>query len=78
VVAASPCANSGHEVGMIKVTYRDKKWEIPGKITVRDLIVKVGLNPETILAVKNGKLINDGTLLGDEDDIKLIAVISGG
>lgn len=63
---------------MIKVTYRDKKWEVPGRITVRDLIVKVGLNPETILAVKNGKLINDGTLLGDEDDIKLIAVISGG
>jgi len=63
---------------MIKVIYRDKKWEVPGNITVRDLIVKVGLNPETILAVKNGKLINDGTLLGDEDDIKLIAVISGG
>ncbi|HET7090151.1 MAG TPA: MoaD/ThiS family protein [Anaerolineae bacterium] len=63
---------------MIKVTYRDKKWEVPGRITVRDLIVKVGLNPETILAVKNGKLINDGTLLGDEDDIRLIAVISGG
>jgi len=63
---------------MIKVAYRDKKWEVPGHITVRDLIVKVGLNPETILAVKSGKLINDGTLLGDEDDIKLIAVISGG
>jgi len=63
---------------MIKVTYRQKKWEIPGNITVRDLIVKVGLNPETILAVKDGKLINDGTMLGNEDDIKLIAVISGG
>jgi len=63
---------------MIKVTYRDKRWELPGRITVRDLIVKVGLNPETILAVKDGKLINDGTLLGDEIEIKLIAVISGG
>ena len=63
---------------MIKVTYRDKKWEVAGRITVRDVILKVGLNPETILAVKGGKLINDGTLLGDEDEIKLIAVISGG
>lgn len=63
---------------MIKVTYRDQHWELPGHITVRDLIVKVGLNPETILAVKDGKLINDGTLLGDEIEIKLIAVISGG
>jgi len=63
---------------MIKVTYRDKKWDVPGHITVRDLITKVGLNPETILAVKNGKLINDGALLGEEDEIKLIAVVSGG
>jgi sulfur carrier protein len=63
---------------MIKVTYRDKAWEIPGNLTVRDLILKVGLNPETILAVKGGKLINDGTLLGDEDEIKLVAVVSGG
>ena len=63
---------------MIKVTYRDQRWDLPGNITVRDLIIKVGLNPETILAVKDGKLINDGTLLGDEVEIKLIAVISGG
>jgi sulfur carrier protein len=63
---------------MIKVTYREKEWEIPGNIAVRDLIVKVGLNPETVLAVRGGQLINDGTLLGDEDEIKLIAVISGG
>lgn len=63
---------------MIKVTYRDKKWEIPGNITVRDLILKAGLNPETILAVRDGKLLNDGTQLGEEDEIKLIAVISGG
>jgi sulfur carrier protein ThiS len=63
---------------MIKVTYRDKHWELPGHITVRDLIIKVGLNPEAILAVRNGKLINDGTQLGEEDEIKLIAVISGG
>ena len=63
---------------MIQVSYRDKKWDVPGNITVRDLILKVGLNPETILAVKAGKLINDGTLLGEEAEIKLIAVISGG
>ena len=63
---------------MIRVTYRDKQWEVPGHIAVRDLIVKVGLNQETILAVKNGKLVNDATVLGEEDDIKLIAVISGG
>ncbi|HLF25870.1 MAG TPA: MoaD/ThiS family protein [Anaerolineae bacterium] len=63
---------------MIQVTYRDKHWELPGNITVRDVILKVGLNPETVLAVRNGKLVNDGTLLGEEAEIKLVAVISGG
>ena len=63
---------------MISVMYRDKRWEVPGRITVRDLIVKVGLNPETILAVRKGKLVNDALVLGDEDEIKLVAVVSGG
>ena len=63
---------------MIQVTYRDKHWEVPGKLTVRDLIQKVGLNPATVLAVRNGKLVLDSELLGDEDEIKLIAIISGG
>ena len=63
---------------MIKVTFRDKSWEVPGNITVRDLILKVGLNPETVLAVRKKELVLDSELLGEEDEIKLIAVISGG
>ncbi len=63
---------------MITVTYRDKKWEMPGGMTVRDVIQEVGLNPATVLAVRNGKLVLDSETLGEEDEIKLIAVISGG
>ena len=63
---------------MIKVSYRDKKWELPGNITVRDLILNVGLDPAIVLAVKHGELVNDKTLLGEEDEIRLVAVISGG
>ena len=63
---------------MIKVTYRDKKWEVPGQIAVRDLIIKVGLSPEAVLAVRKGQLVLDSEVLGENDEIKLIAVISGG
>ena len=63
---------------MIKVTYRDKKWEVPGQIDVRDLIIKVGLSPEAVLAVRKGQLVLDSEVLGQDDEIKLIAVISGG
>jgi len=63
---------------MIKVTYRDNHWEVPGHRTVRDVILAVGLNPATVLAVRRGKLVLDSELLDEEEEIKLIAVISGG
>jgi len=62
----------------MKIIYRDKEWELPGGMTVRDAIRKVGLDPEAVLATREGKLINDSTILQDEDVIKLVAVISGG
>jgi sulfur carrier protein len=63
---------------MIKVTYRDQHWEVRGQITVRELIQQVGLDPRTVLAVRHGKLAFDKELLGEDEEIKLIAVISGG
>ena len=63
---------------MIKITYRNKQWDLSGGMTVRDAILKCGLNPEQVLAIRNGKLINEATILQDGEEIKLIAVISGG
>jgi sulfur carrier protein len=63
---------------MIKVTYRDQQWEVPGQLTVRELIQQVGLDPTTVIAVRAGELVFDKEMLGEEDEIKLIAVISGG
>jgi sulfur carrier protein len=63
---------------MIKVTYRDKQWEVAGHKTVREIIQEVGLNPATVLAVRHGKLVLDSDTLGQDDDLKLIAIISGG
>lgn len=63
---------------MIKVTYRQQAWEVAGHITVRELIERVGLNPATVLAVRNGKLVLDSEKLDEDGEIKLIAVITGG
>ena len=63
---------------MIKVIYRDKVWQVPGGQTVREVILAVGLNPATILAVRKGKLVMDSELLYEDDEVKLIAIISGG
>jgi sulfur carrier protein len=63
---------------MIKVTYRNQQWDVPGQRTVREVIEAVGLNPATVLAVRHGQLVLDSEMLGDDDELKLIAVISGG
>ncbi len=63
---------------MIKIKYRKQEWELEGEYTVRQAIKKVGLNPESVLAVRDGELIVENTPLRDGDEIRLVAVISGG
>ncbi len=62
----------------MKIIYRKKAWELPGGMTARDAIRKVGLDPEAVLVVRNGELVTDDVILRDEDEVKLIAVVSGG
>ena len=63
---------------MVKIVYRDQEWEIKEGMTVRDAILKVGLNVEAVLALREGKLIAEDTILKDGDEIELIAVASAG
>lgn len=63
---------------MVKVIYRDRQWMVKPGSTVRHIIETAGLNPESVLAVRDGKLINDATVTRDGDTIKLVAVVSGG
>jgi len=63
---------------LVKIVYRDQEWEIKGGMTVRDAILKVGLNVEAVLALREGKLIAEDTILRDGDEIELIAVASAG
>jgi sulfur carrier protein len=64
--------------GIMKLIYRGKEWELKGGMTARAAIEKIGLDPEAVLVVRNGQLVTDDTLLGDEDEVRLLAVISGG
>lgn len=63
---------------MVTVIYRDKTWQVTAGSTIRHIVEKAGINPESVLALRDGKLVNDATLTEDGDSIKLIAVVSGG
>ena len=62
----------------MKITYRDQEWELQGRRRVQDAIKKVGLLPQTVLAVRDGKLLTGDLMMEEGDEIKLVAVISGG
>ena len=62
----------------MKITYRDKEWELRGRRRVQDAIKEVGLIPQTVLAVRDGKLLTEDVMLDEDDEVKLVAVISGG
>jgi sulfur carrier protein ThiS len=62
----------------MKITYRDQEWTLEGRWRVRDAIKEIGLIPQTVLAVREGKLLTGDVMLEEDDEVKLVAVISGG
>jgi thiamine biosynthesis protein ThiS len=60
------------------INYRDKQLEIKAGATARDSLKKLGINSESVLIVVNGKLVTDDVILKDDDQVKLVAVVSGG
>jgi sulfur carrier protein ThiS len=60
------------------LVHRGKRFEVRSGTTLRDAIRKAGFSPESVLAVQNGELITDDRILRPDEEIRLIAVISGG
>lgn len=63
---------------MVELVFRNKTFEVKSNIAVRDALKKVGIEPEGVLVVLNGKLTTDDVVLREGDKVKLVAVISGG
>jgi sulfur carrier protein ThiS len=62
----------------MRIVYRDQAWELEGRRRVQDAIREVGLIPHAVLAVRDGRLLTGDLMLEEEDEVKLVAVISGG
>ena len=62
----------------MRVIYRDKSWELEGRMTVKKVLEQINVIPATVLVVRNGKLLTDDAMVEPDDKIKLHAVISGG
>jgi sulfur carrier protein ThiS len=57
---------------------RDKVYEVPAGMTVRDALLRLGIEPDSVLPTRDGQLITDDLHLEEGETIRLVAVISGG
>jgi len=63
---------------MVQITFRNKKFEVKENISARDALKKINIDPESVLIMVNGKLVTDDVVLRAGDQVKLVAVVSGG
>ncbi len=69
------------EVVIIRIVDGSKKWRIKleeEKITVRELLEKIGLLSNEYVVVKNGQVVSEEETVSDDDEIVLYPVVSGG
>lgn len=63
----------------IKLVLRKKEFQLEEKsIQVKRALELLQLSPEAHLLVRGGELLNDNDWLRDGDEVKIVAVISGG
>ena len=46
--------------------------------SVADMLKELQLNPSTVLVTRNDVLVPEDELLAEDDDVKILSVISGG
>ena len=63
---------------MVKLILRNKEYEIKPGMTLLSALQKIDVVPESVIATRDGEMILEDELLKDGDEVKLIAVISGG
>ncbi len=47
-------------------------------MTIRKALQKLDIEPDSVLATRNGELLTDDEIIKENDIIKLVTVISGG
>jgi sulfur carrier protein len=55
-----------------------RQLEVPGPLPVAKLLTQLGLLRESVLVIRGDSLVTGDAVLGDDDEIDIRPVISGG
>ena len=56
----------------------NKTIELENNILVSDLLKKLNINPVTVIVSRNNELILEDEKLNNNDEVRILSVISGG
>ena len=62
----------------VKLVLRKKEFEVEAGITLIEALKLIKVEPEAVIATRDGEMITEDETLHDGEVIRLIAVISGG
>jgi sulfur carrier protein len=62
----------------VRLRNPDRDVEVAGERSVRDLLAELRVNPDTVLVIRCGELITREERVGEQDEIEIRPVISGG
>jgi len=65
-------------VVIIKMRNDIKKVTVNNKTKVEKILLKIGINPESVIVFKNGKLITEDDYVENGDEIEVLPVSSSG
>ncbi|MGC8967024.1 MAG: sulfur carrier protein TtuB [Thermus sp.] len=55
-----------------------KEVEVRGNRPLRAVLEELGVNPETVVAVRGEELLTPDEVVGEEDTLEVLSAISGG
>jgi sulfur carrier protein ThiS len=62
----------------VRLRNPDREVEVPGPKRVKELLAELGVNPDTVLVIREKTLVTREHRLEDADEIEIRPVISGG
>ena len=65
---------------LMKIIHPDSKVQIitGGPVRISQILCQFYINPSEVIVSRNGKLVPEDTLIGDDDEIRIIRIAHGG
>ena len=62
----------------VRLRNPDRELDVAGGRSVHEVLDELGVNPDTVLVIRDRELVTREVLLADADEVEVRPVISGG